>query len=136
MEPRAVIEAAIEAVLDHDLERIDGLLEPDFEFEDVPSGERRAGRAGMRELLADTWEVFPDYHLVNLVIHSGEDFLVLEAEVGGLHSATHLGVPASGKEVLFKACLVYEFGSEGRIRRERYYYDVDGLRGSLESAAG
>jgi len=134
VKPTEVIEAAIEAVQEHDLERVDGLLEDDFEFEDMPTGARYSGVAGMRELLADTWEVLPDYRLLDPRMHAGEDFLVLECTVAGTHSSTYFDVPPSGREVIFRACLLYEFGPGGRISRERYYYDVDGLRRALAAA--
>ncbi len=134
MEPRELIETAIEAVRAHDMERIDGLLEDEFMFEDMPTGARFHKLDGMRQLLAETWEVFPDYHLLEPRVNTGEGFIVLEAVVAGTHSAPHFGVSPSGREVRFRACLVYELGPEGRIRRERYYYDVEGLRRALEAA--
>lgn len=56
-------------------------------------------------------------------LHTGEEAVVLEGVIKGIHSAEYQGIPATGRAIEVPVCAVYTFDTEEKIAGERVYFD-------------
>lgn len=89
-------------VLDEDATLAEGVLAPDWEDIPLPPGSGR-GPEGYRQTIAHLRGVFPDLTVsLEDVVVSG-DRVAVRSVVRGTHSGEILGVPATGRQVEFRA---------------------------------
>jgi len=85
-----------------DLADFDALHAPDF-IDNSPSG-RAPDRDGFRQALVDLYKAFPDFDLLveELVVQAAERKVAVRWSATGTHSATFLGVAATGRTIVFR----------------------------------
>lgn len=66
---------------------------------------------------------FSQIEVVEVRRHYGDDAIISEQRLRGLHTGTFEGIEATGKAVDVPVCTVYEFDDEGRLLAERPYFD-------------
>lgn len=56
-------------------------------------------------------------------LHTGEEAVVLEGMIRGIHATEWQGIPATGRSIEVPVCAVYTFDAEEKIAGERVYFD-------------
>ncbi|GAA5049635.1 steroid delta-isomerase-like uncharacterized protein [Thermocatellispora tengchongensis] len=118
-----------EAMSTGDTSRIGEVLTPDWEDIPLPPGTDR-GPAGYEQTVAYLRGVFPDLDVtIEDVVVSG-DRVAVRSVARGTHSGDILGVPATGREVEFRAFDFHRL-EEGRIAQSWHLEDFYGLLGQF-----
>jgi len=119
-ETRQVLDMYLKA---HD----ESMLSDDVVFEVMATGQKTAGRDGVRQLLDYFYNkaFTAKYSVKSLVVSEGK--AVLEADFFGKQNLEFAGIQPSGKEVHVPLCVSYDV-SNGRIRYARIYFESDALR--------
>jgi steroid delta-isomerase-like uncharacterized protein len=77
----------------------------------------------VRDHLAELTAAFPDLELVVERVHHADDAVVVEGRSTGTHLGDLPGVPATGRRMDVRACVVYRFEGE-RLTNETVYFDL------------
>ena len=104
---------------------------PDAVYEDVPRGLRWEGLKQVEAFYLELLSAFPDVRFELVARRAGPDHVTEEL----VARATHQGpiraawgtVPATGKKVEFRLCIVFPMMPDGRIGGETVYYDLAGI---------
>lgn len=129
----ALLRRHVEAENAHDMEATLATLHPDCVFEDVPSGRVYRGRDGAAAHYRRWWDAF------GLEFRGGDrdtrhvtttGAFVAEGRFVGRHVGTFDGLAPTGREVDFRFVVIVGF-RDGLMAGERFYYDLDTLRGQL-----
>lgn len=132
MQERSSIDAFLEAINSHDVERVRATLAPDFVFEDVAGSGSPSAEALLEELRM-IFSAFPDigFRPVRQTRESGRTYVEFKAI--GTHNGEFLNVPATGTMAIVSG--VFNLEGNGSIRRLRLTVDFGGLRRQLLMAA-
>ena len=105
----------------------ESVLSDDVVFEVMATGQKMAGRDGVKQLLDYFYNkaFTAEYSIKSLVVSEGK--AVLEADFFGKQNLEFAGIQPSGKEVHVPLCVSYDV-SEGRIKYARIYFESDALR--------
>jgi predicted ester cyclase len=127
-EPRATVQRFYEALNTGDIALVDQALVPDWEA--VPALRTGPGSEGWKTSITHLRGVFADLTVsIEDVVASG-DRVAVRSISRGLHSGELLGVPATGRELEFRACDVHRLGN-GRIVQTWHLEDYFGLATQL-----
>ncbi len=63
--------------------------------------------------------------------HDAGPVIVIEQTLSAVHTGTWQGIEPTGRAVAVHVCTVYVFGADGRLARERVYFDQGWLRRQL-----
>jgi hypothetical protein len=61
-------------------------------------------------------------------LHAGEEAVVLEGMMSGIHSAEWQGIPVTRRSFLIPVCAVFTFDEEEKVAGKRVYFDGSFLR--------
>lgn len=93
-------------------------------FEDVASGVRyEGGEAIVSENYRHLWDGFPGLKREIVRWTFGDDAVVIELRLTGVHEGTFRGTPASGRRLDLRIIAHFQFDAEDRISQETAYYD-------------
>jgi steroid delta-isomerase-like uncharacterized protein len=112
----------LEAMNQHDLDRMDLLVWKDAVGEEVASPPPAVGHEEIAKSYRELFEGFPDCKVEILNIFSGQDQVVAEVRWNGTNLADFRGTPATGKLVDIRIAYIFRV-EKGKIRRITEYYD-------------
>lgn len=107
--------------------RINDLLEcfaDDIDFRDCTSEVRHVGHAALRAYTLEINDALPDLKVENVRLTTHGRTVVAEMEFVGTHLGEFMGVPATGRQLRWRNCTVYEVDDNNKIAQERYYFDT------------
>jgi len=134
--PESCIRRNFEAFNKHDAQGVIDTYTEDCEIVDVAAPEPSYGHAILHEHMDSLLRVFPDMHIENERLLSGEHLVAAEFELVGTHSGDFLGHPASGNVLRWVTCSFFDLTDDDeRIKRETYYYDLGSVVAQLQSPA-
>jgi len=55
--------------------------------------------------------------------HVGDEAIILEAMMGGTHTAEWQGIPVTGRSFAVPVCAIFTFDAEEKVAGERIYFD-------------
>jgi steroid delta-isomerase-like uncharacterized protein len=123
----AAAKAPILAFNDKNWQALKALLTPDFAYDEVATGRKAQGIDPALALMQGWAAAFPDSRATFHHAHAGGDTVVLEVTWRGTHQGalqTPRGtIPASGKPVELRSCIVCEMAGE-KAKSERQYFDM------------
>ena len=73
--------------------------------------------------LAELTTAFPDLELVVERVHHADDAVIVEGRSTGTHLGELAGLPATGRRMDVRACVVYRFEGD-RMTNETVYFDL------------
>ena len=119
---------------DRDFDRVDDLVTPDVEWENVATGETFSGPEGVKQFQQGWAEAFSEGNTEIREIHVGDDFAVTEFAGRGIHDGTLRGpageIEATNRSVDVQFCDVYHI-RDGRIAQARTFFDAATMMGQL-----
>jgi steroid delta-isomerase-like uncharacterized protein len=92
-------------------------------FEDVPSGRRYVGGADIVGNYRHLWDGFPGLTREITRWTFGDDSVVVELVLRGLHEGRFRGIEPTDRALELRVIAHFQFDSEGRIQQETAYYD-------------
>ncbi len=104
-----------------DIDRFASLLTDDYVFEG--DGSERVDKAGFLGFIRQYWETFPDSKLTALRNVAEGDIVVGEGIFEGTHQGDYMGIPGTGKRVVFPFVEVFEFRGP-KVKTMRVYNDT------------
>lgn len=108
----------------------------DCELLDMTAPETVYGHAFLHEHTANLLRIFPDMHIENERVVSGEHLVAAEFVLVGTHSDEFLGYEASGNVIRWETCSFFDLTDDDRlIKRESYYYDWASVTAQLQPTA-
>lgn len=127
---KSVIRTFVEQVLNQGrFEQLDTLVLEDFvELDPLPG--QSQGRAGLREVVRQMREAFPDMHWVVEEMVGEGDKVCTRFTWTGTQRAPFLGVPATGKRVSVKGVVIDRLNG-GKMADSRILMDTLGLMQQL-----
>jgi steroid delta-isomerase-like uncharacterized protein len=126
------VEHLLELVKAGDVDGVAECFALDCVFVDVPSGDTAIGRESLRTLMVDYYAGLPDYHaeIERLIVDA--NIVAVELTLKGTHRGPFMGCEASGRQVSWRACAVYDLAlDDGLVTKETYYYDAGDLMSQL-----
>ncbi len=128
--PQSLIEAARAAVIaynEKNWDKVRASVTPDFDYDEVPTRRRVHGAEPFVQLCQGWAQAFPDSKATfHGAIASGET-VVQEVTWKGTHQGAlqtpKRSVPATGKRIEVRACLVMEMAGD-KVKSERHYFDL------------
>jgi steroid delta-isomerase-like uncharacterized protein len=92
-----------------DVDAVERLHTPDFV--DRSSAGRKTDNAAFREMLTSFYAAFPDFHAVTeeLVVDAGARTVAVRWSATGTHRGAYLGVPPTGRSILFRGIEILRF---------------------------
>jgi steroid delta-isomerase-like uncharacterized protein len=118
-----LVEEHVRAEVERDLDRIMETWGENPDFDDVPWDEQFSGRDGIRHHYDEILAAFPDLDIVVRDRHVTDRHVILEVTVSGTHTGDWRGLPAMGRRMEFRVCVLYGFDDKGMLALERSYYD-------------
>ncbi|MGI9161740.1 MAG: ester cyclase [Mycobacterium sp.] len=110
---------------------------PDAEFFDCAGPTTFTGQNAIRHnVFEPIFAAFPDFRCHDQVRHimSNDGVVMAELVISGTHRGEFLGCPPTQRPVSWNTTGVWEITTDGLIRREAYYWDIDTVRGQLLTA--
>ncbi len=111
------------------LDKLGESLKDDMTFENPITG--RTDKAGMRNLHTGLWSAFPDFNYDIGRTFSKGDAAVLECVFSGTHKGDLMGIPPTNKHVAFPLAFMVDFGTDGKVKSWRSYFDTGTLMKQL-----
>ena len=121
-DPAAVVHDLAEVWNSRDVERIPSLFTTDARFEDVAFGVERKGLDEIRAMFLETWTGIPDLRTELTRVIADGPFVASEWALTGTHAGDFPELPATGESFAVAGVSITEV-RDGRIRRQRDYYD-------------
>lgn len=120
-------------VLAENRRSIEGLLatlcaEPVYEV--MATGEKHVGREGVAAFYSGLFEAMPDVTFDLKNVYIGENGVVEESVLVGMHTGPLFNIPATGRPVHLPLTIVFPM-LNGEILGERLYFDMDSLNRQL-----
>lgn len=101
------------------LDKIDELYAPDFVADYRPFAPLREGSVAVRDMVERAWETFPDYHEEMLAVVEEGDLAAVHLRITGTQHGAWGPLPATGRRVEFEEMILFTFGPDGRVVRQR-----------------
>jgi steroid delta-isomerase-like uncharacterized protein len=110
----------------HDIEKVLGFYSPNYVGEDVGQAFLLRGQEGVRAMLENYWQAFPDLEFIvtDTVIQDSRMAIVWMAE--GTHQGTIMNIPPTGHRVEVRGVSVIDV-EDGRVVRAQYVWDQAGM---------
>jgi steroid delta-isomerase-like uncharacterized protein len=124
-ERKAVVRNWIEAWNTKNLDAAVDLLDPEYVRHDANLPDVIGPRA-QREFLVGVFNAFPDLDLTPEQLIAEDDLVTVRHVVRGTHRAEFLGVPATGRPVVFQAMDVFRL-TDNKIAEQWVVIDALGL---------
>lgn len=125
-----------EAINGHDLQALDAYCSPDYRWNGSDHSADALsdlhGLGAFKRLVGEFFVAFPDFHTDILDEIVGKDRVVVRYEEGGTHASDFLGVPASGKKVIWPGIGIYRI--ENGLIAEEWFQSA--LIDRMRAAAG
>ena len=118
-----LVDEHVQAEVERDLDKIMKTWGEAPHFDDVPWDEQSTGRDGIREHYEELLHAFPDLDVEVHDRHVTDRFVILEVTVSGTHLGDWRGLPAMGRRMESRVCVLYSFDEKGMLGLERTYYD-------------
>ena len=115
-----------EAWNSHDIEEVIRFYAPDYIGEDVGQAAPLRGREGMRAMLKNYWQAFPDlkFQVISTLTESSRIAILWIGE--GTHRGTIMNIPPTGHRVQVRGVSIIDV-ENGLIVRGRYIWDLAGM---------
>ena len=111
------------------------LISPDC-VHHVPGGQPVPGLAALRDWLALTLSIFPDFHAIVEDEIAEDDRVVQRITCYGTHQGEFPGVQPTGRQVEFQLIEISRAGPDGRITEHWSSADLPSLLRQLTAPAG
>ncbi len=92
-------------------------------YEVTPTGDEHEGDDAVRRFYAESDRAFPDFHFETTNTMAADDAVIVEVDFVGTHRGHWRGLPATGAEVRYRMCNVFEFEGD-RLVCERLHFDL------------
>ncbi len=92
-------------------------------YEVLADGELFEGAAGVDRFLSENLRAFPDFRYEPSRVSPTPDAVLVEGIFTGTHDGPWRGLPATGRNVEFPMCLIFEFDGEVMVN-EKIYFDL------------
>ena len=110
----------------HDIQKVLGFYSSDYIAEDVGQAFLLRGHDGIRSMLENYWQAFPDleFTLIDAVVQDSRLAIVWMAE--GTHQGPIMNIPATGRRVAVRGVSILDV-ENGLIVRGQYIWDLAGM---------
>ena len=134
-ELKARARRVVEEILNQgDLAVANELISPDCVHHD-PGGQSVAGLTALRDWLALTLRIFPDFHAVVEDEIAEDDRVVQRLTCYGTHQGEFRGIRPTGQQVTFQAIEISRAGADGKFAEHWSSADLLGVLHRLRLAA-
>ncbi len=115
-----------EAWNSHDIEEVLDFYSPEYIGEDVGQAFLLRGHEGIRAMLENYWQAFPDleFTVTDTVVQDSRVAIVWIAE--GTHQGTILNIPPTGHRVAVRGVSIIDV-EDGLVVRGQYIWDLAGM---------
>lgn len=127
----AVVDDHIACENRHDLEAVMATFGSEARYDDEPWADHRIGRAGVRSYYIELLQALPNLKIEVVGRHVALESIIVEVIISGTHLGPWRGLPATGRQLKFPLCGIYEFDQNDRLAAERIYYDRGAVLGQL-----
>jgi len=119
-------ESINEAWNSHDIEKVLGFYSSQYIAEDVGQAFLLRGHEGIRVMLENYWQAFPDleFTVTDTVVEDSRVVIVWMAE--GTHEGTIMNIPPTGRRVGVKGVSIIDV-ENGLVVRGQYIWDLAGM---------
>jgi predicted ester cyclase len=125
----------VEEVLNQgDLAVANELISPDC-VQHIPGGLSRPGLAALRERLALTLSIFPDFHAIVEDEIAEDDLVVQRITCYGTHQGECSGIRPTGRPVSFEIIEISRVGADGKFAERWSSADLPGVLRQLAGPA-
>ena len=125
----------VEEVLNQgDLAVANELISPDC-VHHIPGGPPRPGLEALRDWLALTLSIFPDFHAIVEDEIAEDDLVVQRITCYGTHRGEFSGIPPTGRPVSFQIIEISRAGADGRFAEHWSSADLPGVLRELAGPA-
>jgi hypothetical protein len=105
----------------------------------VLNGQRIEGHAAIREFHRSFGfgggGSFSEVHVEERARHHAADAIIVEQTLSGVHTATWMRQPATGRRFEVQVCTVYVFDERGLLAAEHVYFDRAWLERQLRATS-
>ena len=110
----------------HDMEKVLGFYSSEYVAEDVGQAFLLRGPEGVRAMLENYWQAFPDleFTILDTVVQDSRLVIVWMAE--GTHQGTIMNIPATGHRVAVRGVSIIDV-EDGIVIRGQYIWDLAGM---------
>ena len=110
----------------HDIEKVLGFYSSDYVGEDVGQAFLLRGPEGVRVMLENYWQAFPDleFTMTDAVVQDSRVVIVWMAE--GTHQGTIMNIPPTGHRVAVRGVSIIDV-DDGLVVRGQYVWDLSGM---------
>ena len=110
----------------HDMEKVIGFYSSEYIAEDVGQAFLLRGPEGVRTMLENYWQAFPDleFTIMDTVVQNSRLVIVWMAE--GTHQGTIMNIPATGHRVAVRGVSILDV-EDGLVVRGQYIWDLAGM---------
>jgi steroid delta-isomerase-like uncharacterized protein len=110
----------------HDIEKVLCFYSSQYVAEDVGQAFLLRGHAGVRAMLENYWQAFPDleFTVTDVLIQDSRMTIVWMAE--GTHEGTIMNIPPTGHRVAVRGVSIIDV-EDGLIVRGQYVWDLAGM---------
>lgn len=110
----------------HDMEKVLPFYSSNYVGEDVGQAFLLRGQAGVRAMLENYWQAFPDleFTVTDTVVQDSRMVIVWMAE--GTHQGTIMNIPATGRRIAVRGVSVVDV-ENGLVVRAQYVWDLAGM---------
>ncbi|HET6597209.1 MAG TPA: ester cyclase [Anaerolineales bacterium] len=119
-------ESINEAWNSHEMEQVLDFYSSQYIGEDVGQAFLLRGHGGIRAMLENYWQAFPDleFTMTDIVIQDSRVAMVWIAE--GTHQGTILNIPPTGHRIAVRGVSIIDV-EEGLVVRGQYIWDLAGM---------
>jgi steroid delta-isomerase-like uncharacterized protein len=117
-----------EGVNQHDIERVDDLISPEYVNHDMPAP--APGREGFKQVMAMFFTAFPDMKVTIEDVIAEGDKVVSRGVFTGTHQGDFQGIPATQKSVRVKYIDIWRF-EDGKAVENWVQIDTMGMMQQL-----
>ena len=110
----------------HDMEQVLRFYSSQYTSEDVGQAFLLRGHEGIRTMLENYWQAFPDleFTVTDTVVHDSRVVIVWMAE--GTHQGMIMNIPPTGHRVIVRGVSIIDV-EDGLVVRGQYIWDLAGM---------
>ena len=115
----------------HDIEKVLGFYSSDYVGEDVGQAFLLRGPEGVRLMLENYWQAFPDleFTMTDVIVQDSRAVIVWMAE--GTHQGTIMNIPPTGHRVGVRGVSIIDV-EDSLVVRGQYVWDLAGMLRHME----
>jgi len=91
-------------------------------FEDIATGTVMRGKHEVRRYYEELFRALPGWTFTRHAVHLTDEHIISEVSIHAVHRGPWHGVPATGRPVNMRTCVIFSF-LDGKVLGERSYYD-------------